>query len=40
MAAAAADHVRAGELNAELDELLSRKQALEEDWLTLAEDAG
>ncbi|RZT14473.1 ATPase subunit of ABC transporter with duplicated ATPase domains [Mycobacterium sp. BK558] len=40
MADAAADHVRAGELNAELGELLSRKQSLEEDWLTLAEDAG
>ncbi|KGI68257.1 ABC-F family ATP-binding cassette domain-containing protein [Mycolicibacterium rufum] len=40
MADAAADHVRAGELNTELGELLSRKQSLEEDWLTLAEDAG
>ncbi len=40
MADAAADHVRAGELNAELAELLSRKQSLEEDWLALAEDAG
>ncbi|BBX70320.1 ABC-F family ATP-binding cassette domain-containing protein [Mycolicibacterium psychrotolerans] len=38
MADAAADHVRAAGLNAELGELLSRKQSLEEDWLTLAED--
>jgi ABC transport system ATP-binding/permease protein len=38
MADAAADHVRAGELNAELSELLARKEALEEEWLALAED--
>jgi ATP-binding cassette subfamily F protein uup len=38
MAEAAADHVRATELNAELSELLARKEALEEEWLTLAED--
>ena len=37
---AAADHVRAGELNAELGELLARKESLEEAWLTLAEDSG
>ncbi|MCU1696624.1 MAG: ATPase component of transporter with duplicated ATPase domain [Mycobacterium sp.] len=38
MAEAAADHVRAAELNAELSELLARKEALEEEWLALAED--
>jgi ATP-binding cassette subfamily F protein uup len=38
MAEAAADHVRAAELNAELSELLARKEALEEEWLDLAED--
>jgi ATP-binding cassette subfamily F protein uup len=38
MAEAAADHVRAAELNAELGELLARKEALEEEWLALAED--
>ncbi|MBB5160083.1 ABC-F family ATP-binding cassette domain-containing protein [Mycobacterium sp. AZCC_0083] len=38
MAEAAADHVRAAELNAELSELLARKEALEEEWLSLAED--
>jgi len=38
MAEAAADHVRAAELNAELGELLARKEALEEEWLSLAED--
>ena len=38
MAEAAADHVRATELNAELSELLARKEALEEEWLALAED--
>lgn len=40
MADAAADHVRAGELNAELSEVLARKDSLEEDWLAAAEDAG
>jgi hypothetical protein len=30
--------VRAAELNAELSELLARKEALEEEWLALAED--
>ncbi|TRW83367.1 ABC-F family ATP-binding cassette domain-containing protein [Mycolicibacterium sp. 018/SC-01/001] len=40
MADAAADHVRAGELNGELGELLSRKDDLEQAWLELAEDAG
>ncbi|BBX16592.1 glycerophosphodiester phosphodiesterase [Mycolicibacterium duvalii] len=39
MAHAAADHVRAGELNAELTELLDKKDSLEETWLALAEDA-
>lgn len=38
MAAAAADHIRLGELNAELNELLARKESLEEAWLTAAED--
>jgi ATPase subunit of ABC transporter with duplicated ATPase domains len=38
MAAAAADHVRAGELNRELSELESRKDELEEAWLAAAED--
>jgi ATPase subunit of ABC transporter with duplicated ATPase domains len=38
MAEAAADHVRAAALNAELSELLARKEALEEEWLALAED--
>jgi ATPase subunit of ABC transporter with duplicated ATPase domains len=38
MAEAAADHVRAAELNAELNELLARKEALEEEWLALADD--
>ncbi|WP_299558598.1 ABC-F family ATP-binding cassette domain-containing protein [uncultured Mycolicibacterium sp.] len=38
MAAAAADHVRLAELNAELQELLSRKDELEEAWLAAAED--
>ncbi|MDP9166732.1 MAG: ABC-F family ATP-binding cassette domain-containing protein [Actinomycetota bacterium] len=38
MADAAADHVRVTELNGELAELVSRKDALEEEWLTLAED--
>lgn len=40
MAHAAADHVRAGELNGELGELLSRKDELEQAWLELAENAG
>ncbi|MDZ4268249.1 MAG: ABC-F family ATP-binding cassette domain-containing protein [Mycobacterium sp.] len=40
MAQAAADHVRAGELNAELNELLARKDSLEEAWLAAAEDTG
>jgi ABC transport system ATP-binding/permease protein len=40
MARAAADHVRAGELNAELEELLARKDSLEEAWLAAAEDSG
>jgi ABC transport system ATP-binding/permease protein len=38
MAEAAADHVRAAALNAELNELLARKESLEEEWLALAED--
>lgn len=38
MAEAAADHVRAGELNTELQELLARKEALEEAWLAAAEE--
>jgi ATPase subunit of ABC transporter with duplicated ATPase domains len=38
MAEAAADHVRATELNNELNELLARKESLEEEWLALAED--
>ena len=37
MAHAAADHVRAGELNAELGELLDRKESLEAEWLALIE---
>jgi ATPase subunit of ABC transporter with duplicated ATPase domains len=37
MAAAASDHVRAGELNVELNELLERKESLEEAWLAAAE---
>ncbi|CAN3129008.1 ABC-F family ATP-binding cassette domain-containing protein [Mycobacterium sp. smrl_JER01] len=40
MAQAAADHVRAGELNMELGELLARKDSLEEAWLAAAEDGG
>ncbi|MEW5811994.1 MAG: ABC-F family ATP-binding cassette domain-containing protein [Actinomycetota bacterium] len=40
MAEAAADHVRAGELNGELGDLLTRKDELEQAWLELAEDAG
>jgi ATP-binding cassette subfamily F protein uup len=38
MADAVADHVRLGELNAELNELVARKESLEEEWLSLAED--
>ena len=38
MADAAADHVRLGELNAELGELVERKESLEEEWLSLADD--
>ena len=38
MAAAAHDHVKLGELNTELDELLARKQSLEEAWLIAAEE--
>lgn len=37
MAEAAADHVRLGELNFELQELLDRKESLEEAWLTAAD---
>ena len=40
MAQAAADHVRAGALNAELSELLDRKDSLEGAWLALADDSG
>jgi ATPase subunit of ABC transporter with duplicated ATPase domains len=38
MADAAADHVRLGELNAELNEILARKDSLEEAWLSVAEE--
>ncbi|BBX02231.1 glycerophosphodiester phosphodiesterase [Mycolicibacterium moriokaense] len=38
MAEAAADHVRAGELNAELQEMLARKESLEEAWLAAADE--
>ena len=38
MAEAASDHVRLGELNGELRELLERKESLEEAWLAAAED--
>jgi ATPase subunit of ABC transporter with duplicated ATPase domains len=38
MAEAAADHVRAAELNADLQEMLTRKESLEEAWLAAAED--
>jgi ATPase subunit of ABC transporter with duplicated ATPase domains len=38
MADAASDHVRLGELNAELRDLHTRQEALEEEWLALAED--
>jgi ABC transport system ATP-binding/permease protein len=37
MAVAAADHVRVGELNTELQEMLTRKESLEEAWLAAAE---
>ncbi|BBY42639.1 glycerophosphodiester phosphodiesterase [Mycolicibacterium celeriflavum] len=37
MADAAADHVRVGELNTELQELLVRKESLEEAWLAAAD---
>jgi ATPase subunit of ABC transporter with duplicated ATPase domains len=38
MADAASDHVRAGKLNAELQELVNRKESLEEAWLAAAEE--
>ena len=38
MAEAAVDHVRLGELNGELAELQARKESLEEEWLSLADD--
>jgi ABC transport system ATP-binding/permease protein len=38
MADAASDHVRLGELNAELRELQARKESLEEAWLAAAEE--
>jgi ATPase subunit of ABC transporter with duplicated ATPase domains len=38
MADAAADHVRLGELNDELSAVVARKETLEEEWLSLAED--
>ena len=38
MAEAAADHVRLGELNAELQDLHARKESLEEAWLAAADD--
>ena len=38
MADAAADHVRLGQLNAELNEILARKDSLEEAWLSAAEE--
>ena len=38
MAEAASDHVRLDELNGELQELLERKESLEEAWLAAAED--
>ncbi|MEV3904570.1 ABC-F family ATP-binding cassette domain-containing protein [Mycobacterium sp. NPDC050551] len=38
MADAAADHVRLGELNGELNDLQARKDELEEAWLAAAED--
>jgi ATPase subunit of ABC transporter with duplicated ATPase domains len=38
MAEAASDHVRVGELNGELQQLLERKESLEEAWLAAAEE--
>ena len=38
MAQAAADHVRVGELNADLQDMLARKNSLEEAWLAAADD--
>jgi ABC transport system ATP-binding/permease protein len=38
MADVAADHVRLAELNADLNELLARKESLEEAWLAAAEE--
>jgi ATP-binding cassette subfamily F protein uup len=38
MAESAADHVRVTELNGELNDLLTRKESLEDEWLALAED--
>ncbi len=38
MAEAASDHVRLGELNGELQELLVRKESLEEAWLAAADE--
>ena len=38
MAEAAADHLRLGELNGELRDLHARQEALEEEWLALADD--
>ncbi|OFJ51579.1 ABC-F family ATP-binding cassette domain-containing protein [Mycolicibacterium grossiae] len=38
MADAVSDHVRLGELNAELRDLTARKDGLEEEWLALADD--
>jgi ABC transport system ATP-binding/permease protein len=38
MAEAASDHVRLGQLNVELQELLQRKESLEEAWLAAAEE--
>jgi hypothetical protein len=38
MAQAAADHVRVGRLNAELNDLLARKDSLEEAWLSAADE--
>jgi ATPase subunit of ABC transporter with duplicated ATPase domains len=38
MAAAAHDHVRLGELNAELNDAATRKESLEEAWLAAADE--
>jgi ABC transport system ATP-binding/permease protein len=38
MAESAADHVRVGELDTELQEMLTRKESLEEAWLAAADD--